>query len=142
MTGGTILSVNVTRARDVLRRRKPDRTAIFKTPVQGRVGLHAHQLEGDEQADRRAHGGPEMAAYAYAREDTDWWEGQLGKPLVDGMFGENLTLRGVDIGAARVGELVLRALGPTYALPPAAPDWQGGAWRLDPRYDNPHGTCS
>ena len=45
-------------------------------------------------------------------------------------------------GAARVGELVLRALGPTYALPPAAPDWEGGAWRLDPRYDNPHGTCS
>ena len=134
MAGGTILSVNVTRARDVLRRRKPDRTAIFKTPVQGRVGLHAHQLEGDEQADRRVHGGPEMAAYAYAREDTDWWEGQLGKPLVDGMFGENLTLRGVDIGAARVGERWRAGNTVVEVTKPRSPCWKLGLRMQDPSF--------
>src|SRR5438093_11195142 len=126
MAGGTILSVNVTRARDVLRRRQPDRTASFKAPRQGRVGPHAHQLEGDEQADRRVHGGPEMAAYAYAREDTDWWEGQLGKPLVDGLFGENLTLRGVDIGAARVGERWRAGNTVVEVTKPRSPCWKLG----------------
>jgi hypothetical protein len=45
-------------------------------------------------------------------------------------------------GAAQVGELVLRALSPVYALPPAAPGWRSGSWSLDPRYDNPPGTCT
>jgi MOSC domain-containing protein YiiM len=104
MTSGTILSVNVSRAREVLRHGKPNKTAIFKVPVEGRVRLRGHQLEGDEQADPRVHGGPAKAVYAYAREDTAWWEERLGRALVPGTFGENLTLSGVDIAAARVGE--------------------------------------
>jgi MOSC domain-containing protein YiiM len=61
-------------------------------------------LEGDDQADRSVHGGYDKAVYSYAREDIDWWEGELGKELPNGIFGENLTLRGIDLRDALIGE--------------------------------------
>ena len=57
-------------------------TAIWKHPVAGRVPLRGVNLHGDDQADRTVHGGPDKAVYAYAREDTDWWEDRnSGVPL-------------------------------------------------------------
>jgi MOSC domain-containing protein YiiM len=80
------------------------RTAIFKHPVEGRVALRGVNLAGDDQADRVNHGGPDKAVYAYAAEDTAWWEGQLGRPLGPGAFGENLHTGGVAASAAVIGE--------------------------------------
>jgi MOSC domain-containing protein YiiM len=134
MTRGTILSVNVSRAREVLRRGQPAQTGIFKVPVEGRVGLRRHQLEGDEQADRKVHGGPRMAAYAYAREDTEWWEEQLGRPLVPGTFGENLTLSGVDIAAARVGERWRAGNTVVEVTKPRSPCWKLALRMQDPTF--------
>ena len=45
-----------------------------------------------------------MAVYAYAHEDYDWWSAELGRDLEPGSFGENLTLRGVDVTGAVIGE--------------------------------------
>lgn len=59
---------------------------------------------GDDQADRTVHGGIDKAVYAYAREDYDWWVQQLGYPLEPGTLGENLTVRGMSITDAIVGE--------------------------------------
>ena len=50
------------------------------------------------------HGGPERAAYAYALEDYLWWQSRLGKTLPPGKFGENFTLRGVEVSGALIGE--------------------------------------
>jgi MOSC domain-containing protein YiiM len=80
------------------------RTAINKQPVDGRVAVGRLGLDGDEQADKDSHGGPDQALYVYAREDLDWWEERLGRPLRSGRFGENLTVRGVDVSGALVGE--------------------------------------
>jgi MOSC domain-containing protein YiiM len=79
-------------------------SGIFKLPAARRVAVTREGLEGDVQMDRRVHGGPDQAVYAYAREDIDWWEAELGRELEDGAFGENLTLRGVAAGEALVGE--------------------------------------
>ena len=79
-------------------------TGIWKVPVEGRVAVRGVNIAGDEQADRSVHGGPHKAVYAYAREDIDWWQRELGRELPDGVFGENLTLRGLDLTAALVGE--------------------------------------
>jgi len=62
-------------------------------------------LGGDEQVDKPAHGGPEQAVYAYAREDLDWWVEQLGRELADGTFGENITTAGLDVTGALIGEI-------------------------------------
>jgi MOSC domain-containing protein YiiM len=79
-------------------------TAIFKYPVSGRVAIAGVNITGDDQADRDVHGGPDKAVYAYAAEDTQWWEARLGRPLGPGAFGENLTTRGLDLTGAVVGE--------------------------------------
>jgi MOSC domain-containing protein YiiM len=99
-----VLSVNVARPAPLATGRRVVPSAIRKAPVEGPVALRGINLEGDEQADRRVHGGPEQAVYAYASEDTAWWADQLGRPLGPGAFGENLTIEGVDVSGARIGE--------------------------------------
>jgi MOSC domain-containing protein YiiM len=101
---GSIVSVNVGRPRQVAWRGRTVTTAIWKTPVPGRVLVEGVNLAGDDQADRRVHGGDTKAVYAYASEDYAWWEGELGEPLRPGTFGDNLTLAGVDLRALVVGE--------------------------------------
>lgn len=44
------------------------------------------------------------AVYAYAIEDTRWWEVELGRSLEYGEFGENLTTERIDVTNALVGE--------------------------------------
>jgi MOSC domain-containing protein YiiM len=61
-------------------------------------------MAGDQQADLRVHGGADKAVYAYAREDYLWWAGELGHPLEPGTFGENLTVEGLDLHGAVIGE--------------------------------------
>lgn len=79
-------------------------SGIWKHPVSGPVAARGTNLEGDDQADRRVHGGPDKAIYAYATEDYDWWLGQLGVELGPASFGENLTTAGIDLTGALVGE--------------------------------------
>jgi MOSC domain-containing protein YiiM len=101
----SLVSVNVGRPQPVgLHRGRPVQSAIGKAPVEGRVRVEGVNLAGDDQADRRVHGGPDKAVYAYAREDTAWWERELGRELGPGAFGENLTVEGVDVSGALIGE--------------------------------------
>jgi MOSC domain-containing protein YiiM len=79
-------------------------TAIWKQPVHGRINATGVNLAGDDQADRRVHGGPDKAIYAYATDDYEWWSQQLGRELGPGTFGENLTVSGIDLAGALVGE--------------------------------------
>jgi MOSC domain-containing protein YiiM len=87
-------------------------TGIDKRPVVGPVavtapgpkGTGAVGLAGDRVYDVKHHGGTDQAVYAYAREDLDWWEAELGRPLANGSFGENLTIAGLDVNGALIGE--------------------------------------
>ena len=100
-----LLSVNVGRPQPVgLRLGRTVQSAIAKAPVAGRVRVGGVNVEGDDQADRRVHGGPDKAIYAYAGEDTAWWSAQLDRELGAGPFGENLTVEGVDVSGAVIGE--------------------------------------
>lgn len=80
------------------------RTAIEKHPVGGPVLARTLGLDGDQVGDTVHHGGVDQAVYAFGREDLDRWAEQLGAPLADGMFGENLTTSGIDVNAAEIGE--------------------------------------
>jgi MOSC domain-containing protein YiiM len=99
-----LVSVNVGRSAPLRIGDHVVRSGIVKSPATGAVAVGSTGLAGDEQADRVNHGGPYKAAYAYAREDAAWWEEHIGRPLAGGAFGENLTLAGVDITGARIGE--------------------------------------
>lgn len=101
---GTVVSVNVGGIRQFDYRGRPAVSAIWKSPVTGRVTARGVNLEGDDQADREAHGGPDKAVYAYAIEDSRWWATDLGRSLEYGEVGENLTTEGIDVTNALVGE--------------------------------------
>jgi MOSC domain-containing protein YiiM len=106
-----LLSVNIGHPR--LNPSKRSRlTGIDKRPVDGPVavaapateGTGAVGLAGDRVHDVRGHGGADQAVYAYAREDLDFWQDELGRPLPNGVFGENLTTAGIDVNGALIGE--------------------------------------
>src|SRR3954466_746212 len=100
-----LVSVNVGMPQQIgVRRGRPLMSAIGKQPVEGPVRVEGVNLAGDDQADRSVHGGPDKAVYAYAREDADWWSDVLGVEIPDGMCGENLTVEGLDVSGAIIGE--------------------------------------
>ena len=68
-----VVSVNTGRGKPASWAGKLKRTAIGKRPARGPVHAGVLGLDGDEQADKTDHGGPDQALYAYAREDLDWW---------------------------------------------------------------------
>lgn len=100
----TVASVNVGAARSVALARRTVETAIWKSPVEGRVAARGVNLDGDDQADRSVHGGPDKAVYAYGADDYARWEGELGRVLEPGTFGENLTIAGLAVSEAVIGE--------------------------------------
>jgi MOSC domain-containing protein YiiM len=80
------------------------RTAIDKRPVNGPVQVEKRGLAGDTQCDTRRHGGPDRALYAYAEADAQRWAAELQRPVQPGMFGENLTVRALEVTDAVIGE--------------------------------------
>ncbi|WNM29696.1 MOSC domain-containing protein [Streptomyces sp. Li-HN-5-11] len=118
-----LLSLNVGRPKAVPYTDQPQGlTGIDKRPADGPVrvtapgpkGVGASGLAGDAVCDTRHHGGDDQAVYAFAREDLDGWERELGRTLPNGVFGENLTTEGLDISGARIGERW--RVGPTVVL--------------------------
>lgn len=99
-----VLSVNVGGLRELEWRGRHVTTGIWKSPVPTRVALRGVNFAGDDQADRRVHGGPDKTVYAYAREDYDYWRDTDGIDTSPGLFGENLTTDGIDLSLAIVGE--------------------------------------
>ncbi|CAN5832729.1 MOSC domain-containing protein [soil metagenome] len=117
-TTPSVVSVNVGEVRSVEWRGRTVTTGIFKHPVAGRVALRGVNFDGDDQADRSVHGGPDKAVYAYALADYDAWRAAEGIETPHGLFGENLTVIGVDLATAtigtqwRVGSVVLEVAQP------------------------------
>jgi MOSC domain-containing protein YiiM len=103
-TAGKVLTVSVGAVREFEYDGRPARSAIWKSPVAGRIAARGVNLAGDDQADRKAHGGPDKAVYAYAVEDARWWEQVIGRSLASAEFGENLTSEGIEVNDALVGE--------------------------------------
>lgn len=131
--GGRVLSVNIGTVRQFEYNGRRAKSAIWKSPAAGRISVRGVNLDGDDQADRRAHGGRDKAIYAYAVEDTRWWELEIGRPLEYGVFGENLTTEDIGVNRALVGE---RWEIGTTVLEVSEPRFP--CWRLGVRLDAPN----
>ena len=129
-----VLSVNVGTPRAFEFNGRNVKSAIWKSPVVGRVAARGVNLEGDDQADRKAHGGPDKAIYAYAVEDLRWWERELGRSLQHGQFGENLTTEGIDVNEALVGERWKVGSTLLEVSEPRVPCWRLGVRMDDTRF--------
>jgi MOSC domain-containing protein YiiM len=80
-------------------------TGIFKSPVRGRVAVRTLNLDGDQQADLKVHGGVYKAVYAYPAEHYPFWGSIYPElELRWGSFGENLTTLGMNETSVCIGD--------------------------------------
>ena len=79
-------------------------TGIFKRPVDGPVRVTEDGVVGDEVSDRENHGGVDQAVYVFGSPDYEWWSEELGRELTPGIFGENLTVSGLESAGAHIGD--------------------------------------
>ena len=102
---GRLLSVNVGGPREVEWEGKTVRTAIWKEPVEGPRMVRRINIDGDDQADRLAHGGEHRAVFVYQIDSYRYWERELGRDdFTYGQFGENFTVEGLADDEVCVGD--------------------------------------
>ncbi len=84
-------------------------SGIDKHTVSGSVGVSTTGIEGDEQADRKHHGGPEMAVHHYPLEHYDAWRREYPSKAnlfaTGGAFGENISARGMTEENVHIGDV-------------------------------------
>ena len=62
-------------------------------------------LDGDDQADRRGHGGEHRAVLVYQLESYDFWQRHFGRDDFEwGQFGENFTVTGLRDDDVHIGD--------------------------------------
>jgi len=100
-----LLSVNVGLPKDIDWRGKSLRTAIWKSPVQGRCSVRRLNIDGDGQGDLTGHGGEHRAVMVYQIDSYRYWERHFGREFpAYGQFGENLTVDGLPDNEVCIGD--------------------------------------
>jgi MOSC domain-containing protein YiiM len=80
-------------------------TGIFKYEVNTPIFLGKEDVLSDHVLDRRYHGGVDKACYLYSAEHYAYWQGKYpDSEMPWGMFGENLTVAGLDESEIRIGD--------------------------------------
>lgn len=103
---------------------RPWETAFYKEPVDGEVYLGRRNLEGDQQADLRHHGGPEKAVCVYPSEHYPYWAEELGLNLGPAAFGENFTIKGQTEREACIGDIYEVGEATLQITQPRSPCWK------------------
>lgn len=101
-----VVATNIGEKRTVNWKGQEVTTGIFKYPVSDGIILEKTDVKSDAVVDRKYHGGIDKACYAYSSDYYDRWK-QL-HPELDwdyGMFGENLTIEGLDETTLSIGDV-------------------------------------
>jgi MOSC domain-containing protein YiiM len=100
-----VVSVNVGLPREIIWKGNVVTTGIFKNPVQGRIAVRKLNIDGDRQADLSVHGGIDKAVYVYPLQHYQYWRAELPhQEMPWGMFGENLTIDGLQEDSVNIGD--------------------------------------
>lgn len=98
-------AVNIATPTQIFWNGKTEHTGIYKIPVQGAIRLEKSMVAGDTIANRKVHGGLHKACYLFSVEQYPYWKALY--PQLEwnwGMFGENLTLAGMNESKMRIGD--------------------------------------
>ena len=101
-----IISTNIARPRTVRWRGREIQTGIYKNPTNAPIFLGREDVENDAVIDRKHHGGEHKACYLFSADYYEYWKKKY--PSLDwnwGMFGENLTVAGLDENIIRIGDI-------------------------------------
>ncbi len=101
-----VISVNIGQTETIKWQGQNVKTGIFKKPVKHPISLSTTDVEGDKVIDRRYHGGEDKACYLFSADVYDQWKALYPKLVWDwGMFGENVTLAGMDEQNLMIGDI-------------------------------------
>lgn len=129
-----LTSINIGKPQTQQRKDYIETTGIYKMPVNEPVEIKSLGIDGDAICDTKNHGGVDQAIYVYGSADYEWWSNELGKEIVPGTFGENLTISELECAQFNVGdylhigELILQVTSPripcgTFATRMGDPQW-------------------
>lgn len=107
-------------------------TGMYKQLASGPLELGPEGFIGDQQADRRVHGGPDKAVHLYpvahyaalARRFPD-----IASQLVPGSMGENLSTAALDESSVRIGDVWQLGSARLQVCQPRNP-----CWKIDERF--------
>ena len=101
-----IVSTNIAKPTTILWNGKTQTTGMYKNPIKTGIYLEKEDVKGDEVSDRKHHGGVFKACYLFSEDHYDYWKNLY--PNIDfnyGIFGENLTVKGLDETKISVGDI-------------------------------------
>jgi MOSC domain-containing protein YiiM len=101
-----LISINIGQEQILQNKDRLEKTGIFKLPVDHPVKVTELGLETDAIVSKKHHGGPDQAVYVYGEPDYEWWSAELGRELLPGTFGENLTIRGLESARLNIGDML------------------------------------
>ncbi|MEX0315711.1 MAG: MOSC domain-containing protein [Allomuricauda sp.] len=101
-----IVSTNIGKPTPITWNGQETTTGIFKRPVNGPITLEIEGVSNDNVSDRKVHGGIYKSCYLFSADQYPYWKKEY--PNLDwewGMFGENLTVEGLDETQLRIGNV-------------------------------------
>ncbi|WP_223552040.1 MOSC domain-containing protein [Aestuariivivens sp. NBU2969] len=101
-----ITSTNIAKPTTINWQGKQVTTGIYKTPTHDPIYLGKNDVAQDEVTDRRYHGGEFKACYLFSANQYPYWKSLY--PNLNwnwGMFGENLTVEGLDETQIQVADI-------------------------------------
>jgi MOSC domain-containing protein YiiM len=107
-------------------------TGIYKQPVTGPLDIGPEGFIGDQQADRRVHGGPEKAIHLYPARHYAKLAARFPEAaaqLVPGTLGENISVAELDENDVRLGDIWRLGSARLQVCQPRNP-----CWKIDERF--------
>lgn len=101
-----IVATNIAKPTTILWNDKEVITGIYKTPTSTPIFLGKDIVRNDEVSDRKHHGGEFKACYLFSEDQYTYWKKLY--PKLDwnwGMFGENLTVSGLNEKNIHIGDI-------------------------------------
>lgn len=100
-----VLSANIAQPTTIIWRGQEVLTGIYKYAVDTPIFLNSEDVDNDHVLDRRYHGGVDKACYLYSADHYPFWKDKFPElKWESGMFGENLTVSGLDESIIRIGD--------------------------------------
>ncbi|MGL1886402.1 MAG: MOSC domain-containing protein [Reichenbachiella sp.] len=129
-----VVSTNLAEVKTIIWNGKEEQTGIYKVPVDEPIYLGSTDVKGDAVIDRRYHGGVNQACYLYAAKHYSFWKNEYPEmELPYGMFGENLTIEGLDETVIMVGAIYQIGGAKVQVTEPRQP-----CYKLGVRFDDPY----
>lgn len=100
-----VISTNIADPVTIEWRGQQVQTGIYKFPVELPIDLELEDVKNDHVLDRRYHGGFDKACYLYSADHYPFWQSKYpAQEWQWGMFGENLTVKGLNESEIRIGD--------------------------------------